>query len=132
MRRAGLRLDALMALFQPGTPKQGGRAKGVRNRLSHCFLEALQKDFAEHGEEAIRICGIERPSEYVKIVAGLMPKELEISHNTLESIDDNELTGFIEYVRLQLAGRIGSIEGRDAKTVDGKPPQLLPAVRQTT
>ena len=101
-----------MALFQPGQPKTGGRARGVRNRLSHTFLEALQKDFAEHGEEAIRICRIERPSEYVKIVAGLMPKELDITNNTLTEIDDTQLVEFIDYVQRQLAGRIERIEDR--------------------
>jgi len=121
-----------MALFQPGQPKTGGRARGVRNRLSHTFLEALQKDFAEHGEEAIRICRIERPAEYVKIVAGLMPKELEISHSTLESIDDTELTGFIEYVRLQLEQRTRSIESRTGAEADGRSAPLLLSVPETT
>jgi hypothetical protein len=107
-----------MAMFQPGQIKTGGRAKGVRNRLSHTFLEALQKDFAEHGEEAIRICRIERPSEYVKIVAGLMPKELDITNNTLTEIDDTQLVEFIEYVRLQLAGRIERIEDRTGEAAN--------------
>jgi hypothetical protein len=114
-----------MALFQPGQPKTGGRAKGVRNRLSHTFLEALQKDFAEHGEEAIRICRIERPSEYVKIVAGLMPKELDITNNTLTEIDDTQLVEFIEYVRLQLEGRIERIADRADSEADGESSRLL-------
>jgi hypothetical protein len=107
-----------MALFQPGQPKSGGRAKGVRNRLSHTFLEALQKDFAEHGEEAIRICRIERPSEYVKIVAGLMPKELDITNNTLTELDDTQLVEFIDYVQRQLAGRIERIEDRTGEAAN--------------
>jgi hypothetical protein len=120
-----------MGLFEKGHVSRG-RPRGVKNKLSHAFLEALHKDFEEHGEEAIRKCRIERPSEYVKIVAGLMPKELEITNNTLTEIGDDELTGFIEYCRLQLAGRIGSIEGREAETVDAEPPQLLPALRKAT
>jgi hypothetical protein len=43
------------------------------------MLEAIQKDFEEHGDEAIRICRIERPSEYLKLVASLLPKEVETS-----------------------------------------------------
>jgi hypothetical protein len=121
-----------MALFEKGMTKIGGRAKGVRNRLSHTFLEALQKDFAEHGEEAIKICRIERPSEYVKIVAGLMPKELDITNNTLTEIDDSELVGFIEYVRLQLAGRAERIADRaDEETERGQAPILLSVSKAT-
>ena len=36
--------------------------------LNCSFLTALAKDFEQYGIEAIRICRIERPSEYVKIV----------------------------------------------------------------
>jgi hypothetical protein len=123
-----------MALFEKGQAKLpgSGRAKGIRNRLSHTFLEALQKDFEAHGEEAIRICRIERPSEYVKIVAGLMPKELEITNNTLQDIDDSELTGFIEYVRLQLEGRVAGLASRtDAESDGGQAPILLSVSKAT-
>jgi hypothetical protein len=116
-----------MALFVPGQAKVGGRAKGVRNRLSHSFLEALQKDFAEHGEEAIRICRIEKPNEYVKIVAGLLPKELDITNNTLTEIDDTQLVEFIEYVRVQLEGRAERLASRTDEETDGRQaPVLLP------
>jgi len=125
-------MGELMALFQPGQPKQGGRARGVRNRLSDSFLEALQKDFAEHGEEAIRIVRVEKPHEYLRVVAGLMPKELEISHNTLTEIDDTELAGFIEYVRLQLGGRVERLASRaDAETDGGQASMLLPVSQAT-
>ena len=91
-----------MSLFQPGQPKQGGRARGVKNRLSHAFMTALVDDFEQHGAEAIRICRVEKPNEYVRVVASLMPKELEISHNTLMEIPDTELDEFIEYAKRQL------------------------------
>jgi hypothetical protein len=96
--------------------------------LSHTFLEALHKDFAEHGEEAIKICRIERPSEYVKIVAGLMPRELDITNNTLTEIDDQQLVEFIEYVRLQLTSRIERIGSREGETADGGQAPILLAV----
>jgi len=88
-----------MALFQKGQSKIGGRGKGVRNRLSNALLEALAKDFEEHGEEAVRITRVERPAEYLKIVAGIMPKELEITDSRLKEIDDNELDYLIELAR---------------------------------
>jgi hypothetical protein len=106
--------------------------KGARNRLSHTFLEALQKDFAEHGEEAIKICRIERPAEYCKMVAGLLPRELDISHNTLTEIDDEQLTGFIEYIRLQLEQRTRSIESRADAEADGRSAPLLLTISETT
>src|SRR5215472_16681494 len=72
-----------MTLFEKGRPKTGGRAKGAKNRLSHAFLTALAEDFEQHGIEALKIARIERPVEYIKVVAGLMPKEFEIMDSCL-------------------------------------------------
>jgi hypothetical protein len=100
-----------MSLFNKGQPKTGGRAKGVKNRLSHAFLTALVEDFEKHGIEAIKICRVEKPNEYVRLIAHLMPKELEITDNRLHDITDNELIAYIEYAQRQLASRAGSVEG---------------------
>ena len=114
-----------MALFEKGQPKQGGRAKGVRNRLSHSFLESLHADFVEHGEEVIRIVRVERPHEYLKVVAGLIPAQLDITNNTLTEIDDSELIAYIDYVRVQLGGRVERLAGRADEEADGEPSRLL-------
>ena len=71
--------------FKPGNtagfkPGQGGRAKGARNIISTAFLEALAEHFQEEGHKAIEICFHERPVEYLKIVASILPKELEVTN----------------------------------------------------
>jgi hypothetical protein len=53
-----------------------GKAQGGEEPPSIGLLHALAEDFREHGLEAIRIMRIERPAEYVKVVASLMPNEL--------------------------------------------------------
>jgi Family of unknown function (DUF5681) len=53
-----------------------GRPAGAKNRLQSDFLHALAEDFREHGAGVIRIARCERPVEYLKIVASLMPNEL--------------------------------------------------------
>jgi hypothetical protein len=124
----------VMALFEKGhKPLPGsGRAKGVKNRLSHAFLTALVEDFEQHGAEAIKICRVERPNEYVKIVAGLMPRELDITNNTLTDIDDSQLVEFIEYIRLQLGERTQRIASRADTETDGRPLEILPPISKTT
>jgi hypothetical protein len=102
--------------FQPGMAKLGGRTKGVKNRLSHAFLTALAEDFEQHGIEALRITRIERPAEYIKVVAGLMPKELEIMDSRLADLSDEELDVFIAKLRAQLRGNFVEDAG------DGKIP----------
>jgi hypothetical protein len=118
--------------FEPGRAKTGGRTRGVKNRLSHAFLQALAEDFEAHGAEAIKICRVEKPNEYLRVIAHLMPRELEISHNPIEAISDDQLVTYIEYTRLQLEGRVERLGDREAETVDGEPLKLLQTVRETT
>ena len=107
-----------MNLFEKGMKKIGGRTKGVKNRLSHAFLTALAEDFEQHGIEALRITRTERPAEYIKVVAGLMPKELEIMDSRLTDLSDEELDVFIAKLRAQLRGAIAQNLG------DGEAPTL--------
>jgi len=91
-----------MTLFEKGRSKTGGRTKGAKNRLSHAFLTALAEDFEQHGIEALKIARIEKPVEYIKVVAGLMPKEFEIMDSRLADLSDEELDEFIAKLRAQL------------------------------
>jgi hypothetical protein len=82
-------MAAMMAdtKFKAGHQSRGGRRRGSRDKIETKMLEAIQKDFEEHGEEAIKICRLERPNEYLKLVASLLPKEVEqtidgaVTHN---------------------------------------------------
>jgi hypothetical protein len=90
-----------VSLFEKGRPKTGGRARGARNKLSQAFLEAFATDFEQHGAEVIKIVRVEKPHEYLKTAAYLMPKEFEI---TME-IPDVELDQFIEFAKQYISSR---------------------------
>ena len=107
-----------MSLFEKGRPKTGGRAKGARNKLSQAFLEAFAADFEEHGAEVIKIVRIEKPHEYLKTAAYLMPKEFEITETHLMEIPDHELDAFIEFARQRLAERALGASIREAETIN--------------
>ena len=107
-----------MSVFEKGRARTGGRAKGTRNRLSGVFLEKLLAEFEQYGEEAIRICRVERPHEFLKIVAGILPKEFELTDNRLHDITDDELIAYIEYAQRQLAGRVERLEDRTGETAN--------------
>ena len=83
----------------------GGRPKGSRNKLGEDFLSALQQDFAVHGADTITKVREERPHEYLKIVAGLLPKELNVKTNAVEDLTDDELEAAIELLRRQVNSR---------------------------
>ena len=82
----------------------GGRPKGSRNKLGEQFLSALAQDFAEHGHEAIVACREEKPTEYVKVVAGLLPKELQVRTDPENELSDKEIADALEILREIVAG----------------------------
>ena len=80
--------------FKPGQPSRGGRRKGSRDKIATAMLEAIAKDFEQHGKEAIKIARMERPVEYLRVVASLLPKEFEqsIEHEVTHRVE-------IEHIR---------------------------------
>ena len=61
---------------QSGNPK--GRPKGARSRVSESLLEELAQHFETNGKNAIDVVFKERPHDYLKIIASLVPKQMEI------------------------------------------------------
>jgi hypothetical protein len=107
-----------MSLFQPGMSKTGGRAKGVKNKLSHKFLCDLLEDYEAHGAETIKICRREEPIKYITMIAALLPKELEITETYLMEMPDDELATVIEHIRRQLAERAIEFRSREGQAIN--------------
>lgn len=74
--------------FKAGNP---GRPKGARNKLGEQFIEALQADFQEFGKDAVVKVRTEKPDQYLKVIASLMPKDLNINVNQYDGMTDDEL-----------------------------------------
>lgn len=72
-----------------------GRPKGSRTKLGEDFLAAMVADFEQHGPPAIVKVREERPHEYLKIIAGILPKELNVKTNAVEELSDDELAAAI-------------------------------------
>lgn len=83
----------LLPPFEPGkSPNPGGKPVGARNRLTAAFLNALAADFDEHGKKAIQECRENKPDAYIKAIAALCPKEIEVKSPLQELKDDELLT----------------------------------------
>jgi hypothetical protein len=74
--------------FQPGNP---GRPRGSKNRLGEDFIRALAEDFEKHGAAVIEKVRADNPDAYLKVIAGLMPKELNLNVRQLDDLSDEQL-----------------------------------------
>ena len=81
-----------------------GRPKGSKHKLSEEFIAALCEDFEQHGVETIRRVREERPHEYLKVVAGILPKELNVRTDALEELSDDELAAAISVLQSLIGG----------------------------
>ncbi|MBV8593924.1 MAG: hypothetical protein JOZ27_06460, partial [Caulobacteraceae bacterium] len=59
---------------RPGT----GRPRGCRDKITRVFLERLHDDFLKHGEKAIQKVRRTKPHEYLKVIASLVPKQIDL------------------------------------------------------
>ncbi|MES5485933.1 hypothetical protein QMZ05_24535 [Bradyrhizobium sp. INPA03-11B] len=68
--------------FVTGSNGGPGRKPGSRNLLSTQFLDDLRTVWDESGIEALRRCATEEPAQFVRVVAGLLPKDihLDVTH----------------------------------------------------
>ena len=86
--------------FLPGT---GGRQRGSKNKLHADFIEKLAKDFAEHGEEVIRIVRAKQPSVYLKVIASVLPREFLFTDSKLDDMSEDELLEALALIREEKA-----------------------------
>lgn len=84
--------DAETGQFVKGKKGGPGRPIGSRNKLGEAFLSALNADFEVHGEAAIEAVRSDKPDQYLKIIASILPREMTLTVNDpLEEMTDDEL-----------------------------------------
>jgi hypothetical protein len=102
-------------LFQPGqsgNPK--GREKGSRNKLSDDFLQDLYAVWKESGLDVLRRAAENKPTEFAKMVASLLPKEITVK-NELSEFTDEQLAALAALA----ASLLGDAAGIDSKDREG-------------
>lgn len=112
---------------QSGNPK--GRPKGSRNQLGEDFLKALYDDFQVHGVTAIKLMRADKPVEYVKVIASILPKELNVKIDPIEDLTDDELINRLHALRgayAAVAGRSGEVGGGTQQTLEHAEISSLP------
>ena len=81
---------------QCGNPK--GRPRGSRNKLSEEFFRDLCDAWQAFGRPALMTAAWTHPVDFVRVVAQLMPKDVEVTATNIraERMSDDELMALIE------------------------------------
>lgn len=106
-RKASLRRPPVETQFKPGNP---GRPKGARNKLGEAFIQAMHDSFVEKGVETIEVVRTEKPDQYLKVIASLIPTEHRITlTDQLSEMTDDELAQRVRQLTATLAPFLGGI-----------------------
>lgn len=122
---ADIERDPETGVFLKGKKGGPGRPKGSRNKLGEAFLADMLEDWSENGPSVIAEVRREKPDQYLKVVASILPKDINLNVNDAESMTDDELIARIRELDAAispfLASRAGEAdEGASAKAEDGR------------
>ena len=95
---------------QSGNP--AGRPKGSRHKLSEDYFKALAEDFENHGKDAIAKMREDRPGDYIRVIASLVPKDLNLNVNEYDHLTDEQLADRLEQLDRELEPYMRSIGRR--------------------
>jgi hypothetical protein len=102
-----------MPKFQPGNPygKLGGRPQGARNRLAGRVFEDIFRHWCEpaasgseicKGQEALENLYREKPGEYLRLTASVLPKEFFVE-TAMADMDDEAIDALLQELHRQKA-----------------------------
>jgi hypothetical protein len=118
-------MESAMTFRQGVSGNPHGNRHRTRHLLNQEFMEALLLNFRHEGKKAIEKVAREQPGVYLKILALLVPREMQIEHtNRIKQMTDEEIEQAIEAIQTMLAARAGEA----AKVIEGTAePAALPA-----
>src|SRR5262249_52719170 len=84
---------------------QAGNIYYARRRVNEDFLAALHKEFLKNGARILRRAGEESPATFLKVLAQLVPRELQMEHSgtILSKLSDEQLGAMITELERQIA-----------------------------
>jgi hypothetical protein len=109
--------------IKPGEVRNpAGRPKGTRNKLGEAFIQAMHADFEVHGAKVIETVRNDKPDQYLKVIASILPKELHVNTSALGEMSDDELTATLLSLRDLAASLDDKITRAGSREAEGQEP----------
>lgn len=108
----------------------GGRQKGSRNKLGEAFIQALHDSFIEHGPETIETVRTEKPDQYLKVIASLLPKDVNLNINDSQAdLTDDEIIDRIRNLSKAISPFLDGGTGKpEVGTGEAGSPEVTPRI----
>jgi hypothetical protein len=100
---------------QTGGLNPKGRPRGSRSKLGEQFITSLQQAWEERGDEVIDRVINERPQDFLKVIANILPKDVNIKVNSTEDLSDDQLMrklAALTEMAKPLLARIGAVDAQ--------------------
>src|SRR6516165_1648523 len=65
-----------------------GRPKGSRNKINQAYIDAIAAEFEAHGVSALEKVRKKMPHVFLRLVAELLPKQVQVEHGLSDMTDE--------------------------------------------
>lgn len=112
--------------FVTGGKPGPGRPKGSRNKLAENFVADAYASWQQNGSAALERLYQEDVAAYVKVMAGLLPKDVNIRTGTLDELSDAQLLRKLAVLSEMAAPLLARAAAVDVDVIEDKSAGLDP------
>ena len=108
---SGLTGEVMVPTKAPSQAEAKRQAKSEGILLTSKFTKDIRELWEEQGQSIMRRAAFADPLGTMKVIASMLPKQIDVTQTQVEEIDNDKLDRLIDAVDGILGGRLGKAEG---------------------